>query len=210
MTPENFLAVLKGDAGTVEGKGSGKVLKTDKNSKLFIFFSDHGASGLVAFPKSMLYADELNNTFKYMYDHKLYDKLVFYLEACESGSMFEGILDNNMNIYAMTAANAHESSWGTYCYPDDVINGEHVGSCLGDLFSVNWMEDTDDQDPTSETLQDQFLIVKRETNQSHVMQYGQLSWLSQPVGEFVGSYDPEEYLEYPIDHFWRQLFNRAI
>mgnify|MGYP001810911594 CR=1 FL=1 len=35
-----------------------------------------------------------------------------YMEACESGSMFEGLLEDNIHIYATTAANAHESSWG--------------------------------------------------------------------------------------------------
>lgn len=69
--------------------------------------------------------------------------MVFYIEACESGSMFEGILPENINIYGVTAANAHESSWGYYCYPDDVVNGTHIGTCLGDLFAINWMENAD-------------------------------------------------------------------
>ena len=53
----------------------------------------------------------------------MYDQMVIYVEACESGSMFEGLLDSKLNIYAMTASNADESSWGTYCYPDDIVNG---------------------------------------------------------------------------------------
>ena len=40
---------------------------------------------------------------------------MFYVEACESGSMFEGLLTDKLNIYVTTAANAYESSWGTYC-----------------------------------------------------------------------------------------------
>ena len=40
---------------------------------------------------------------------------MIYVEACESGSIFEGVLDKSLNIYATTAANAYESSWGTYC-----------------------------------------------------------------------------------------------
>lgn len=32
-------------------------------------------------------------------------QLTFYLEACESGSMFEGVLADDVNIYATTAAN---------------------------------------------------------------------------------------------------------
>ena len=57
-----------------------------------------------------------------------------------------------MNIYAITAANASESSWGTYCSPDDKVDGVSVGSCLGDLFSVNWMEDSDHANMDTETL----------------------------------------------------------
>jgi legumain len=88
-----------------------------------------------------------------MHENKLYGELVFYLEACESGSMFEGILRDDINAYAITAANAEESSWGTYCYPDDAIKGVHMGTCLGDLFSVIWMEDSDKQDIRAETLE---------------------------------------------------------
>lgn len=52
-------------------------------------------------------------------------------------------LPNNTGIYALSAANPSESSWGTYCSPDDVVGGKHIGSCLGDLFSVNFVEDTE-------------------------------------------------------------------
>jgi legumain len=61
-----------------------------------------------------------------------------YLEACNSGSMFQG-LPANIRVYATTASNAEESSWATYCDGDDVVNGQGLGTCLGDLYSVNWM-----------------------------------------------------------------------
>jgi len=48
-----------------------------------------------------------------------------------------------LNIYALSAASPDESSWGYYCPPDDLVDGKHVGSCLGDHFSINWMEDTE-------------------------------------------------------------------
>lgn len=44
---------------------------------------------------------------------------------------------------------------------------------------------------------------------SHVTQYGILSWLNEPVAEFEGNYDPDEYVDYPIDHFWKTAFRRA-
>ena len=49
----------------------------------------------------------------------------------------------NLNIYVVTAADANQSSWGTYCPPDDFVNGTDINSCLGDTFSINWMQDTD-------------------------------------------------------------------
>lgn len=113
VTPANFLAVLRGDAAATNGK---KVLQTGQNDNIFINFSDHGAPGLIAFPTQYLYAKDLHPTFQYMYDNNKYAKVVFYLEACESGSMFQD-LPTNLNIYAISAASPSESSWGYYCPP---------------------------------------------------------------------------------------------
>lgn len=82
----------------------------------------------------------------------MYKQLVFYLEACESGSMFSGLLPSNWRIYATTAANPSESSWGTYCGGQAVVAGKKLNTCLGDLYSVNWMENLDTA-TSSETLQ---------------------------------------------------------
>ena len=81
----------------------------------------------------------------------MFKELTFYVEACESGSMFPNLTDKE-NIYAFTASNATESSWGTYCGSDATVDGKKIKSCLGDLFSVNWMEDTEANDPSVETL----------------------------------------------------------
>lgn len=159
-----------------------------------------------------------------------------YIEACESGSMFEGLLGNDLDIYVTTAANAIESSWATYCptfysSEDDspnnpaaigITNGDKAptantaaadsgdGSsdggwkaaivqglswlqqqlarltgapqrsaadgagglkppappapqfttCLGDLYSVAWMEDAEGSDLTKETLLQQYKKIK--------------------------------------------------
>ena len=87
-----------------------------------------------------------------MYDTKMYKEMVLYIEACESGSMFENTLKDNINVYAVTAANGKESSWGTYCPPQDKVQGKSLRTCLGDLFSVNWMENADAYKPDAETL----------------------------------------------------------
>lgn len=48
--------------------GTGKVLESDASSKVFIYFADHGAPGLIAFPSSYLYADDLNNALNTMFN----------------------------------------------------------------------------------------------------------------------------------------------
>lgn len=85
-----------------------------------------------------MYANDLIQTLTAM--QGTFKKLVFYLETCESGSMFVK-LPSNISVYALSAASASESSWATYCSPDDVVAGKHLGTCLGDLFSVSFIED---------------------------------------------------------------------
>merc|ERR1712182_138136 len=115
----------------------------------------------------------------------MFKELVFYLEACESGSMFEGMSIDG--VYALSASNPTESSWGTYCGSDAKVNGRDIGSCLGDLFSVSWMEDSDAKDTTKETLDEQFKAVKTKTDKSEVMQWGDTSFTDEVVSEFIGS-----------------------
>lgn len=66
---------------------------------------------------------------------------VIYVEACESGSIFEGIMPSDLNIYVTTASNAQENSFGTYCPGMDPSPPPEYITCLGDLYSVAWMED---------------------------------------------------------------------
>jgi legumain len=96
-------------------------------------------------------------------------------------------LPKNTRFYALSAANPTESSWGTYCSPDDVVQGKHIGSCLGDLFSVNFIEDIDKSDVYGETLAEQFESVKKLTSLSQVMQWGDISFQDDKVSDFVAA-----------------------
>lgn len=178
VTPENFLAVLRGDEEAVKGKGSGKVLKSGPRDHVFVYFTDHGATGILVFPNEDLHVKDLNKTIRYMYEHKMYQKMVFYIEACESGSMMNHLPDD-IDVYATTAANPNESSYA--CYYD-----EERSTYLGDWYSVNWMEDSDVEDLTKETLHKQYHLVKSHTNTSHVMQYGNKSISTMKVMQFQG------------------------
>lgn len=185
VTPEKFLAVLAGDAKTA----GGKVLQSTSEDHVFVNFVDHGGVGIIAFPDpaAVLHAKKLVGTLERMHAQGLYGQLVFYLETCESGSMFQGLLPPQLPVYAVTAANAEESSWGTYCGDEAKVGGKSLGTCLGDLFEVNWMSDSEREAP-AETLGEQYQRVKKATNKSHVMQYGQVeAFAGEPVADFQGS-----------------------
>jgi len=181
VTPENFVKVLTGQATNA---GNGKVLKSASADNVFVNFVDHGGVGLIGFPRSVMHKRDLQDALETMKKKQMFKRLVFYLEACESGSMFEGV--NIPGMYAVTAANPYESSWGTYCMPNDKVNGHHIGSCLGDEFSVHWMEDLDVENTTLETLDRQFHLDKEETSKSHVTHYSDLSFTNERVSDFVG------------------------
>jgi len=182
VTPEKFVAVLTGDE-TVAG---GKVLKSTSEDNVFVYFSDHGGVGLIAFPSSYLYADKLNAALLKMHENKMYKKLVFYLEACESGSMFQNKLPNDIKIWATTAATASQSSWAYYCGNEAKVNGTLIGSCLGDEYSIRWMEHSDVADMEVVTLQEQYELVKKQTLKSQVQLYGDMSMKDDKLIEYQG------------------------
>jgi len=186
VTAETFMAVLTGDANSA----GGKVLKSTSEDKVFVNFVDHGGVGSIMMPDGKLfYSKQLIETLHTMHSNKMYSRLVFYMEACESGSMFQN-LSTSLNIYATTAANGKESSWGTYCPPMDKVNGKEMHSCLGDLYSVNWMEDSDRAAAqASETLEQQYLKVKTLTNKSHSEEFGDKSFSDEKIHDFQGAAD---------------------
>uniref|UniRef100_A0A914HNS0 legumain n=1 Tax=Globodera rostochiensis TaxID=31243 RepID=A0A914HNS0_GLORO len=186
VTPANLKAVLLGNEGAVDGK---RVLKSTDKDKVFVYFSDHGAFGLIAFPyvrhqENILTVKDLTQTLQRMHAKRMYDELTFYLEACESGSMFDQKTAQQINVFAATASNAFESSWGCYC--DTNITGLEY-TCLGDLFSVNWMEDSDKRlFLRDETIGEQFNLVKRLTEFSHVKWFGNVRMMTANLSEFQG------------------------
>ncbi|XP_030873296.1 legumain-like [Leptonychotes weddellii] len=87
VTPQNFLAVLRGDEEAVKGKGSGKVLKSGPRDHVFVYFTDHGAAGILVFPNDDLHVKDLNETIRYMYEHKMYQKVTSALGVAWQGGV---------------------------------------------------------------------------------------------------------------------------
>jgi len=194
-----FLEVLEGKKMSV---GSGKTLNSTEKDHVFVYFADHGAKGLVVFGRDLLKAHDLQATIKKMHAARKFAKLVFYLEACESGSMFQGLLNPNMNVYATTASNATTSSFA--CYFDPIRR-----VFLGDVYSVKWMEDSDLENIEVETLEQQYKRVKRETNTSQVCQFGDKKLSSLSVGEFQGRKKAESFAP-PVPPSWLSCGKTAV
>ncbi|CAJ1386680.1 unnamed protein product [Effrenium voratum] len=179
VTAELFMDVLTGKAQKVKGK----VLKSTEKDTVFVNFVDHGGPGIVAFPNGpVLHVKDLSETLESMRSQQMFGQMVFYMEACESGSMFPD-LSSDSKILAVTASNGQESSWGTYCGDEAVVKGKNVGSCLGDLFSVNWMEDDDLGKLATETFKSQIAKVTKLTNKSHVCSFGDKSFEEEAIGK---------------------------
>ncbi|KAH0452485.1 hypothetical protein IEQ34_019784 [Dendrobium chrysotoxum] len=120
--------------------------------------------------------------------------MVIYLGSCESGSIFKGLLPEDISIYAKLASNAMERSWGTYCPGDSPSPPLEYRTCLGDLYNISWMEDSDIHNLRTKTLRQQYKLVKTKTsvdntyNQgSHVMKYGELGINEEKVFLYIGS-----------------------
>ncbi|XP_076914862.1 legumain-like [Bidens hawaiensis] len=206
VSPENFFAVLLGNKTAVKG-GSGKVVASKPKDRIFVFYSDHGGPGVLGMPHAAIYANDFIDVLKKKHASGTYDEMVIYVEACESGSIFEGLLPKNLNIYVTTASNATEDSYATYCPP--LI--EEFSTCLGDLYSVSWMEDrykffeSNGVCSGSRVLHDfqvrvvfgfvtNFQVKKKTLHDkfqpflgSHVTQYGTLSISNETVSLYQGS-----------------------
>lgn len=69
-----------------------------------------------------------------------YSQLAFYLETCYSGSMMKGL--EELGVYGVSAASATEESWACWCGPGSEVDGVQIGTCLGDVFSLAFIQDT--------------------------------------------------------------------
>ncbi|KER19469.1 hypothetical protein T265_15530 [Opisthorchis viverrini] len=140
-------------------------------------------NGLVIDYRGIMYAMELMDTLAYMHSKKMFNKLVLYVEACNSGSMFRNVLPSNVGIYVTTSSKEGEASFSIYCDDKD------IDVCLANDFSYAWLSDSDHFDIKRRTLEQQYEAVRKCTVFSHVMKYGELEMGSLPVGKFQGHYD---------------------
>jgi len=186
VTAHNFLSVLTGQQDAVPV--GHPVLHTNSSDRIFIAFFDHGGTEVLGVPVGpLLTRTAFLQTLTSMWTAKKYLDLVLYVEACEGGSMFVG-MSSSHQVYVVTAANATQPSWGDFCPPNDLVyfNGTsaHIGSCLGDTFSNQWMENLNRFLHHNESLLQQFQQVAQSTSSSNVSRYGSFLFQHESIHAF--------------------------
>jgi len=176
--------VLKGDKSKVSG-GSGRVLNSGANDRVFVSHEGHGCNGLLEVGSGdSITVRELNHALKYASKKKLFKELTYYVMACESGSMFEGHLDPNGNIYVLTAAKPGES---TTAYQNITFmkDGEKLAIWINTEFGHAWLSDSIANGTTTHSLENQYKIVYPQV-ESFPSQYGNLNITNELVSNFEG------------------------
>jgi len=174
---KNFLAVMKGE----ETSTGGKTLKSDKNSNVFIYYDDHGGSGIIAMPTGELIRDshitDILNTWQ---QKGMYKKLIFFMSACYSGSMwYKQQIPEDM--YVVTSAPTDASSYA--CLRDSTL-GTYVTSCWphGWLHSV----DVHGDKGTFETIFSDSFYYAKNNSPTIPCQYGNTDLKKMTWGDLVG------------------------
>ena len=173
VTAQNFYNVLLGDTS------AGPALASTENDNVFVFFDDHGGSGILGVPSgcgSYIYADDLQKTFEQMAEKKMFKYLFFAITACYAGSVANH-LENIPNMYTMTASNDHESSWGS-------LYDSTLGTCLTSEYSL--IKDQFIEQYPDGTLAEMYTYCVDGVKQSHVCEYGDKTLKSLKISDFVG------------------------
>ena len=192
VNSDTFLAILRGERSKLTDKGSGKLLKSGPDDDIFVYFADHGGPEYVNFPNSYLSAQALAKTFKFMHKKNLYKNLLFYLEACNSGSMFEDILPPDIGIMAVSASAPWQSSFA--CFYNETLN-----TFMGDVFSALWLQYAERSSHKSQSVLEQILYVtKRSAQFSSTSVYGDLRVGNRSIGTFQGDADTHVGQVFPL------------
>lgn len=190
IEPEIILAIIKQDEEKVKeltGLENPKVFHTTEEDTIFIYYSDHGYEGGVGCGSGVITTEQMQDALKYLHENKKYSKLAFFLEACESGSVF-ATLPTDLNIYALTSANQTEPAWCDYCPPNDVVNHKSIGVCMS-MYYDNEYQLLWEQESTTITLGELFQKTHDEVakyKNQEVSEWGDLSMRDLPMTTFIG------------------------
>ncbi|XP_053204520.1 hemoglobinase-like [Panonychus citri] len=184
VTPINFLNILNGSSSLELPK----VLKSNSNDNVFIYISSLGSTGLISFPNDILTSKSFNEALINLKINQKFSHLTVYLDTDYSGSMFDSMLPENISVYSLSSASANQLNVACYC------NNQLIPStCLANSFSSAWLSYSGSKFSLSNvTLSQQFQAIVRSIGHSQSKpltprQYGDLSLVHLPIGQFMGS-----------------------
>jgi len=178
---KNLVNVLSGNPTT---SGSGKTLKSTENDNVFIFYDDHGNTGIIAMPTEELFHDhDLTQCIEAWQEKKMFKKLVFFMSACYSGSMFYN-QQLPPNVYVATSAPTSASSYA--CLQDPKLR-TYVTSC----WPHGWIHSIDvhGMDVDFGTIFEDSYHYANTSSPTSPCQYGDLSLKTTTWGGFMKNTD---------------------
>ncbi|CAJ0957131.1 unnamed protein product, partial [Mesorhabditis belari] len=179
VTWENFKAVMLGEANRLNGKGSGRVLKSDSTKHLFFYFTDHGAYQLLQFPNDELVtSEEMKNLLEEMMEKEIFQSAVVFIEACESASMIED-WKTFQKVFVATASASDQPSFAAFCDDPKFL------TCLADEFSYNWMSTARTLSPEV-SLDGLTRLTRAKTKMSDVQEFGSSTMKTAMYGVYLG------------------------
>jgi legumain len=196
VNAEVMIGVMTGDKDLIyrsTGIENPKMLQSGPEDTVFVYYMDHGNVGFAEVGSKPLREKVLMDTIDKMYENKQYKQMVFYFEACHSGSMFRS-LEKGKNVYAMTGSDTEHSAWMSECPPNDIVNGKHIGTCLSAYYDNFWMQKVTDEGAEL-THNEMFQHVHEKTAEftdQNVSQFGDIDTIGEmKVSEFIGNYKPQ-------------------
>ncbi|CAL8083479.1 unnamed protein product [Calicophoron daubneyi] len=106
---KNFLDIMNGDENL---RSSGrKVLLSNRDDNVFLFFSGYSSNSLLRFRKETLHADVLDDLFDSMTREGRYSNMYVVINGDQAGSILEKIDWNGKRIYATAGAMEGQKSY---------------------------------------------------------------------------------------------------
>ena len=118
---------------------------------LFVYLNVNSGPGVIGLPRNeIVFKDELIGALSGL----AFKQIILYFDVPYAASFLKHWLPQN--TYAVSAAGEFEMSWGTQCTPDEIVKGEHIKTCMSDLFSHFFIEQLKMDGVENLTLQQSF------------------------------------------------------
>lgn len=109
-----------------------KKLKTNKDSRLFVYFNGHGGENFFKIQDTeVLQSEDLGQVFSEMWQKGLYKETLMIMDTCQAMSLYDAV--NSPNLFLVGSSNREESAYSNQFDADMNTN-------LNDKFTFYFFE----------------------------------------------------------------------